>query len=459
MLARIRNSCLALLLVPAFGAVGWRAALAIGSPAVADGIDVIVIILLGMLAGWALLALLPSLRHLPAAGRNWRAGIALPVLMKEMRPAVRGVKMPALMLSSAGLAIVVGGLVLASRLDGYHISEVGSYLTDLGAQILRAVFLLGALLVLVLAPALTAGAISGEREKGTLEMLLLTRMSPEQIVWGKLLSGLSVLGLILLCALPVAGVGVMLGGVAGWQLPTAVGMLTAAAVCFGAVGLWCSARFRKTAVAVTVAYLLCLALVGMTPLATLFLIPMLGIDSGSLVHLLQLPLWLLLFVVVAASILLFVFILSSLRRRFSCTVCRTGITLCALIFMLGSAWLLFIDHVTAFLTESSTFATQDWSEYIEYVDPILAAGILLSPSEDFSYGDSLYYGVYASFDEDWPIILSNLAVFLLVAKLMLTLTRRHLRRLRQPEPSVHGARMTARPIPAIITNDHRAERS
>lgn len=429
MLKRILNYALAVLVVLACGAGGGWVALAIGSPAVADDIDILVFILLGLLAGWALLALLSSLRHLPTAWRNWRAGIALPVLMKEMRPAIRGRKMPALILISAGLAVMVGGLVLAAGLERtlFEVNE-----NTLGGQLVRAILLLGALLVLVLAPGLTAGAVSGEREKGTLEMLLLTRMSPGQILWGKLLSGLSVLGMILLCMLPVAAVGFMLGGVAGWQMLAAVGMLAAVALCFGAVGLWCSTRFRRTAVAVTIAYLLCIGLVIIVPFCSELLFTF---ENVLLLPILPILGWLLL--AAALEILLAV----GLSRLAAPYLSRRGKWIYSgLLFALLLAIFVEIGNQPPPQLPYTPVIKEDWDAYIEYLDPGLAFSILLDPNEEVGY-PGLYYefNVVADFDSDWPIILSNLAVFLLVAKLMLTLTRRRLQRLRQPESPTRKA--------------------
>ena len=46
-------------------------------------------------------------------------------------------------------------------------------------------------LVLLTAPAVAAGSISGERERQTLDLLLVTKMSPLSIVLGKLASSLT----------------------------------------------------------------------------------------------------------------------------------------------------------------------------------------------------------------------------------------------------------------------------
>ena len=48
-------------------------------------------------------------------------------------------------------------------------------------------------LVLLITPSLTAGSISGERERQTLDLLLITKVSPFSIILGKFLSGLSII--------------------------------------------------------------------------------------------------------------------------------------------------------------------------------------------------------------------------------------------------------------------------
>jgi ABC-type transport system involved in multi-copper enzyme maturation permease subunit len=67
--------------------------------------------------------------------------------------------------------------------------------------------------MLVLTPTLTAGAISEEREKGTLGELLTTQLSSTEIILGKLLSRLGHLVLLLLTGLPVLALLQLLGGV------------------------------------------------------------------------------------------------------------------------------------------------------------------------------------------------------------------------------------------------------
>lgn len=63
------------------------------------------------------------------------------------------------------------------------------------------------LLVGLLAPALTANAISQEREQQTWEMLLVSRLTVGEILWGKLLARCLPLLLVILLGMPLASVG------------------------------------------------------------------------------------------------------------------------------------------------------------------------------------------------------------------------------------------------------------
>ena len=76
---------------------------------------------------------------------------------------------------------------------------------EIGRALFVAMLILLTLIVLVLAPASTAGAISLEREKQTLDLLITTPISSLAIVLGKLLSALSWILLLLLASIPVDG--------------------------------------------------------------------------------------------------------------------------------------------------------------------------------------------------------------------------------------------------------------
>jgi hypothetical protein len=272
-----------------------------------------------------------------------------------------------------------------------------------------------------LAPGMTAGVLSREREGQTLEMLLLTRMSDNQLVWGKLLSGLTLLWIALLCALPALGVGFMLGGVAGKELLGTLALLVAVALCFGAVGLWCSARFRRTAVAVTVAYLLCAVILFATPVFTGIL---LNLASENLADSL---LWFIPVIIGAGvgATLLTNYIASRLRAV-------PPVRLLLLWGLLATVLLALSAGVWYYAPPAQTQHFQDyWDEYIEYADPLLAFDILQDPVNEVGY-ELFFFGfsIVANYEEDWPIIPSVITEFILIALIALSFTRRELRRMR-----------------------------
>lgn len=108
---------------------------------------------------------------------------------------------------------------------------------------------------------LAADTISRERREGTLGLLLLTHVSPAQIVYGKMLSCGLTCFLVLLGCLPALMVPVLAGGVSGSEAAmTGVGLLNTLFVSLAA-GLWMSAVFRerRNAVAATLGLVAALA--------------------------------------------------------------------------------------------------------------------------------------------------------------------------------------------------------
>lgn len=115
-------------------------------------------------------------------------------------------------------------------------------------------------LIVLVAPALTAGAIAGERERQTLDLLLCTRVGAVRITLGKLFSSVCFLALLIVSSLPIAAVTLFFGGVSiGDMLLMSLFLLVTAIACC-AIGLFCSALLKRTVTATVVAYLIVFAL-------------------------------------------------------------------------------------------------------------------------------------------------------------------------------------------------------
>jgi ABC-type transport system involved in multi-copper enzyme maturation permease subunit len=100
-------------------------------------------------------------------------------------------------------------------------------------------------LAVLMMPALTAGAISGERERNTLELLLTTGMREFSIIWGKLLAALSIMMTLIVSTLPILSLVFIYGGIRYIGLLQLLAVLLVLAVYVGSICLFFSA-FAKT---------------------------------------------------------------------------------------------------------------------------------------------------------------------------------------------------------------------
>lgn len=100
-------------------------------------------------------------------------------------------------------------------------------------------------LMMIMMPALTAGSISGERERNTLEILLTTGMPEPAIVAGKLMAALSIIMTLVISTLPVLSLVFIYGGIRFLGLIKLLLVLLVLAAYVGSICLVFSA-FAKT---------------------------------------------------------------------------------------------------------------------------------------------------------------------------------------------------------------------
>lgn len=141
---------------------------------------------------------------------------------------------------------------------------------QIGAQLFRALALFQLLLLLVVAPASTAGAIGGERRQRTWDLLLATPMSSFGIVVGTLLVGVAFNLLLLVAALPLLSLVVLFGGVGAASIAHTYLVLVATALMLGAVGVLISAISSSPVVAIIVSNVIALLLSGGLTLLVLY---------------------------------------------------------------------------------------------------------------------------------------------------------------------------------------------
>lgn len=198
-------------------------------------------------------------RHAPrrgpvAAVRGLAGGISA-VGVKELRGRMRGRR--AFTILTIYLVLLAGfawmyTLILERQFSSGFGGSAAYASAAIGQEVFAGLILLETLLVVLLAPASTAGAISLEREKQTLDLLVTTPISSLAIVIGKLLSALTYVFILIAASIPLTSMVFVFGGVAPDDLVRAYIVLLATAVGLGAFGLFCSSLVKRTQAATVI---------------------------------------------------------------------------------------------------------------------------------------------------------------------------------------------------------------
>ncbi|WP_391208253.1 ABC transporter permease [Psychrobacillus sp. L4] len=137
-------------------------------------------------------------------------------------------------------------------------------------------------LILFITPGLTAGAISTEREKQTLNILLTTSQTSFQIIMGKLTSSIAFLLLLLVAGLPIYSLVFLFGGVSPSQLGIIFLFFFLTMLAIGGIGIMYSTIIRKTIVAMIATYGTMIFLTAVTGFIYLVITGMNSMVTGTL---------------------------------------------------------------------------------------------------------------------------------------------------------------------------------
>ena len=174
-----------------------------------------------------------------------------PVYKKELKVSTRTIKLALTILAYNGLLALIGLIAFYAIFQNARYGGI-DYEDVLTLYMVLAGMEFGMILFVI--PAYTSSAISGERERQTLEILLTTSMKPIQIIWGKLLSSISTVLLLVFSSLPVLSLVFTIGGVSVGDLAKYVIMVVVTAVFAGSLGLLFSASFKRTTISTVFTY-------------------------------------------------------------------------------------------------------------------------------------------------------------------------------------------------------------
>lgn len=187
-----------------------------------------------------------------------------PILNKELTVGSRSIKMSIhLMIYNlilAGIAIITLTILRADSISG--MSGGADY------QSLMALFpilaTLQCFIILFMIPILTASSIAGERERQTLDVMLTTPISAFSIVLGKVFSAMMQVLMYVLSSVPIMSLAFIIGGMSWSYILGFIAMVIYASFYVGAVGVYCSAKKKKTIAAVISSFIFIVASMGAT---------------------------------------------------------------------------------------------------------------------------------------------------------------------------------------------------
>jgi ABC-2 type transport system permease protein len=183
-----------------------------------------------------------------------------PIIIKELRSRMRDTR--AFITLTAMLLVLGSSSYLLYRLALSTSTYSSAPLSpQIGQSLFIALAFLELMVICAITPAVTAGTISSEQEKQTYEMLMATPLHPASILWGKLVSALSYVFLLIFAAIPMASLIFIFGGVTLRDMLKALIVLIVVAVTLGIIGLFLSAWLGRTSRATVVSYLLVVALI------------------------------------------------------------------------------------------------------------------------------------------------------------------------------------------------------
>lgn len=177
-----------------------------------------------------------------------------PILRRELLSSQRSWRMPVLIVVYNGLMLLLmAGMYSLSR--GEFVFTGGS---GVNLEFMKGMYYFVSfsqlVLLLLMIPAVTAGSISGERQRGTLDILLVSVKSPWQLISGKLQAGVYSFIILILSSLPLYAIIGVYGGLGVVEVLGTLLTLLVIAITYGALGLAFSTVFKKHQTAMVMSY-------------------------------------------------------------------------------------------------------------------------------------------------------------------------------------------------------------
>ncbi|MCD8509717.1 MAG: ABC transporter permease [Bacillus sp. (in: Bacteria)] len=197
-----------------------------------------------------------------------KSALMNPVLNKEIRLRFRSVK------SFIGIAsyLAILGLISLGFIGlTLNFDAMGTFQPEQSRGMFLLISMLQLALVIFIAPGLTGGVISSERERQTLPILLTTAQSSSAIILSKLFSSLAYLVLLVFASAPLYMIVFLYGGISPGNVLASFGLYVFAMLVIGSIGVLLSTLIRRTIIAMVTTYSIAFFMTGGLAVITLML--------------------------------------------------------------------------------------------------------------------------------------------------------------------------------------------
>lgn len=178
------------------------------------------------------------------------------ILLKEFKSRMRGWRTPVLLTLYVGLLADIAHAQAQSISESLRLGYGGANPAAQGIQIFSTLAGFQLALLIFLTPAISAGALAGERERQTFDLLRCTGLSAPAIVLGKYLASMAFVLLLLWAAVPVFSLAFLFGGVTPLSVGLVMLLCFATALAITAVTILLSAIFHRVQVVTALAYVI-----------------------------------------------------------------------------------------------------------------------------------------------------------------------------------------------------------
>ncbi|HZK26595.1 MAG TPA: ABC transporter permease [Thermoclostridium sp.] len=177
-----------------------------------------------------------------------------PILKKDLKTKLRGWRTMVLiccyilLLAAILFVYFAGNNMLTPRTGGNYSPRMA-----VDAYNLLIVFQFALLFLVV--PAITATSITSERERQTLDLMLVTKTSATRIVLGKIMVSIAHTMLLLIASMPVLGVVFFFGGVNFVDIAKLLLFYVITSFFVASCGVFCSTLFKRNIVSIITTYI------------------------------------------------------------------------------------------------------------------------------------------------------------------------------------------------------------